>query len=340
MATAEISDAPAPESRSSPTRRGRRGTKSLTGIDPAEISPVRTRRRTDALLAFVMLGPSAVILGAFVLYPLGRAVWLGTQRCDAQARRCTSSGWDQYVDVVQSSEFQHSLWVTVKFALLTVPAGVVLGVGLAVVADKYIRGIGFFRTVFSSTVATSVAVASLMWLFLLQPQRGILANAGWIIELFPVVKSPGLLNDPGTALAAVAASSVWANLGFTFIVVTAGLQSIPKELLESAYVDGAGSWRRFTNVTLPLLAPTLLFVAIVLTSRAFQAYGEIDLLTDGGPQPQASTTTLTYLIYGGTSVVRNDAGLQSTVAVLLFLVLIVLSTIQLRGLGRRVHYGS
>jgi ABC-type sugar transport system permease subunit len=299
-----------------------------------------TRRWRDVPLAALLLAPSAIVLGLFVIYPLGRAVWLGTQRCDAQANCYQRNGFRQYVDVVQSDDFRHSLWVTVKFALLTVPVGVALGIGLAVLADRHLRGIGFFRTVFSSTVATSVAVASLMWLFLLQPSRGVIANIGWVQEVFPVVKKPGLLNDPGTALTSVAVSSVWANLGFTFIVVTAGLQSIPKELYESAYVDGAGAWRRFTNVTVPMLSPTLVFVGVVLVSRAFQAYGEIDLLTRGGPQPQASTTTMTYLIYGSASIVRGDAGLQSSVAVLLFLVLLVLSVIQLRGLQRRVHYGS
>jgi ABC-type sugar transport system permease subunit len=221
-----------------------------------------------------------------------------------------------------------------------VPVGVALGLGLAVLADKQLRGMRVFRTVFSSTVATSVAVASLMWLFLLQPSRGVLANIGWLNELFPVMKNPGLLNDPGTALTSVAVSSIWANLGFTFIVVTAGLQSIPRELHESAYVDGASPWRRFTEVTVPMLSPTLVFVAVVLTSRAFQAYGEIDLLTNGGPTPQDSTTTLTYLVYGSSSIARNDAGLQSSVAVLLFVVLLALSALQLRGLGRRTHYGN
>jgi ABC-type sugar transport system permease subunit len=105
-------------------------------------------------------------------------------------------------------------------------------------------------------------------------------------------------------------------------------------------VDGASPWRRFTDVTVPMLSPTLVFVAVVLTSRAFQAYGEIDLLTNGGPTPQDSTTTLTYLVYGSSSVARSDAGLQSGVAVLLFVVLLALSALQLRGLGRRVHYGN
>lgn len=298
------------------------------------------RRAREWALAAAMLAPSVVVLVVFVIYPLGRAILLGRQRCDAQARNCRTNGWRQYVDVARSDEFLHSLWVTVKFALLTVPVGVALGLGLAVLADKQLRGMRFFRTVFSSTVATSVAVASLMWLFLLQPSRGVLANIGWLNELFPVMKNPGLLNDPGTALTSVAVSSVWANLGFTFIVVTAGLQSIPRELHESAYVDGAGAWRRFSEVTVPMLSPTLVFVAVVLTSRAFQAYGEIDLLTNGGPTPQDSTTTLTYLVYGSSSIARNDAGLQSSVAVLLFVVLLALSALQLRGLGRRTHYGS
>lgn len=299
-----------------------------------------SRRLREWGLAAAMLLPSLVVLVTFVLYPLGRAIFLGRQRCDAQARNCRTNGWRQYLDVAQSDEFRHALWVTVKFALLTVPVGVALGLGLAVLADKQLRGMRVFRTVFSSTVATSVAVASLMWLFLLQPSRGVLANIGWLNELFPVMKNPGLLNDPGTALTSVAVSSVWANLGFTFIVVTAGLQSIPRELHESAYVDGAGPWRRFSEVTVPMLSPTLVFVAVVLTSRAFQAYGEIDLLTNGGPTPQDSTTTLTYLVYGSSSIARNDAGLQSSVAVLLFVVLLALSALQLRGLGRRAHYGN
>ena len=211
----------------------------------------------------------------------------------------------------RSVEFQHALWVTVKFALLTVPTGLVLGVGLAVLADKYLRGLAVFRFFFMSTIATSVAVASLMWLFLLQPEIGVLANVDWIADLFPVVKAPGLLRDPGTALAAVSASSAWASLGFTFLLVTAGLQGIPRDLHEAAVVDGAGGIRRFWSITLPMLGPTLLFVLIVLTTRAFQAYGEIDLLTRGGPRPEDSTTTITYMIYGTDSIINNNLGLQS-----------------------------
>ena len=288
--------------------------------------------------ALALLAPSMAVLGTFVVYPLVRAIVLGSQRCDVNGSNCRSNGWDQYVDVFRSEEFQNALGVTFKFALFTVPLGLALGIGLAVLADKALNGIGFFRTVFSSTVATSVAVASLMWFFLLQPSVGVISNIGWLGDLFPVVKQPGLLADEGTALWSVALSSVWANLGFTFIIVTAGLQSIPDELYEAAAIDGASGTRRFWAITLPLLGPSILFVLIVLTTRAFQAYGEVDLLTEGGPRPSNPTTTITYLTYGQNSIIRPDPGLQATSAVLLFVVLLALSLVQLWSIGRRVHY--
>jgi len=292
---------------------------------------MKRSRWRDSGLAVLMLAPAALVLALFVIYPLIRAVFLGTQRCGVTS--CHTTGWKQYVDAFRSNEFQDSLVVTFKYALITVPIGLALGVGLAVLADKYLRGVGAFRTIFSSTVATSVAVASVMWFFLLNPNVGIVAN--WIGG---VAKNPGLLQDPDTSLWAVSASSIWANLGFTFIVVTAGLQSVPRDLYESAYVDGANGFTRFTNVTLPMISPTLLFASVVLTSRAFQSFGEIDLLTGGGPKGR--TTTLTFLAYGSGLPTSGDDGLRATVSILLFLVLLVLSLIQFRGLERRVHYGN
>ena len=169
---------------------------------------------------------------------------LGQQRCDVQGAHCRSNGWDQYGDVFRCDEFQNALLVTIKFALITVPLGVVLGVGLAVLADKWLRGVGLFRTVFSSTVATSVAVASLMWLFLLQPDdRRTRRTSAGSATCSRSLKNPGLLRDPGTALWSVALSSVWASLGFTFILVTAGAAGHPRELHEAAAIDGASGTR-------------------------------------------------------------------------------------------------
>ena len=293
----------------------------------------RSRWR-ETLLALVFLLPSLAILGVFVVYPLIRTMWLGLYRGGGFNGVRTYVGLSQYWDVFQSNEFRHSLGVTFVFALITVPIGIALGLWLAVLADKHLRGMRFFRTVYSSTVATSVAVASLIWLVLLQPQIGVLTN----ILPFSVLKDPGLLQDPTWALPALGVVSIWANAGFTFIIMTAGLQSIPRDLYESAYVDGAGGFRRFTNVTVPLLGPTILFAIVVLTIRALQTYAEIDILTGGGPQGD-DTTTVTYLIYGRNSVIAFDNGLQATVAVLLFVIMLIVSLIQFRGLERRVHYG-
>jgi ABC-type sugar transport system permease subunit len=293
---------------------------------------VSRSRAREVLLALALLAPSLILFGVFIFYPLGRAVYLGRYRGTSDNLRYV--GWEQFRDVWESNEFHDAMITTVQFALITVPIGLVLGVGLAVLADSYIRGIGIFRTIFSSTVATSVAVASLMWLLLFQPSVGILADA----LPFDVFTEPGVLNDEDTALWAVSVTTIWSNLGFTFIIVTAALQSIPVDLYESSALDGARSWMRFTNVTVPMLGPTLLFVTVVLTIRAFQAFGEFDLLTGGGPGN--ATTTMTYLIYGNNSLIRNDLGLQSASAVLLFLFLLVLSIVQFRGLERRVHYGA
>ena len=296
------------------------------------------RKLRDLPPALLMLLPSLGLLLVWTVYPLIKAVDYGHKACDISNRNCRDVGWDRYWTVFQSKQFQDALTVSIKLALMTVPTGLLLGIGLAVLADKYLKGIGVFRTIFSSTVATSVAVASLVWFVLLQPSTGLFADE--LSRWFPVLKSPGLLNDSGTALPAVALSSVWASLGFTFIIITAALQSVPRDLYESAYVDGAGSFRRFTNVTLPMLTPSILFVTVVLTTRALQAYGEIALLTGGGPQNTKATTNIPYLIYGRNSLIHNDIGLKSASAVLLFLLCLVFAAVQFRGIGKRVHYGS
>jgi ABC-type sugar transport system permease subunit len=293
---------------------------------------VSRSRLRETLLALLMLAPSIVLFAVFVLYPLVRTFYLGLHQNDFFGGNQVYVGFSQYKDVLESNDFRHSLWVTIEFALLTVPLGIVLGLGMAVLANKVIRGIGVFRTVFSSTFATSVAVAALMWLVLLNPSIGLLTR----ILPFDVLKNPGLLNSTTWALVAVSATSIWQNLGFTFIVITAGLQSIPEDLYESAVIDGAGGWRRFTDVTLPMLSPTLVFTAVVLTIGAFQTYGQIDILTEGGPLN--ATRVLVYSIYGKSSPIAGNPGVQAATAILLFVLLLVLSIVQFTILERRATY--
>ena len=146
-----------------------------------------------------------------------------------------------------------------------------------------------------------------------------------------------LLNDPHRALFAVSATTVWQNLGIVFVTVIAGLQAMPEELHEAARVDGHGSWSRFRHVTIPMISPTLLFTTVVLTIRSFQTFGEIDLLTQGGPGDH--TNVLTYSLY--TTVFKDrDPGAGAALAVVLFAIILVLTLAQFRLLERRVHYAS
>ncbi|MBK9179877.1 MAG: ATP-binding cassette domain-containing protein [Acidimicrobiales bacterium] len=291
------------------------------------------RRAREALLGYALLVPSMLVFGVFVFYPFAKTVQLSFTKSDPfRAGVSTWVGIDQYRDVLSSADFQNSLKVTVLFALLTVPVGLAAGLGLAVMANQHLRGIGAFRTIFSSTVATSVAVASLMFLTLLNPQIGmvnyLLGRTG--------ANAIDPLNDPQWALVAVAAVTVWQNLGVTFILMLAGLQAIPEELYEAADVDGAGGWSRFVNVTVPMVSPTLLFAFVVLSINAFQSFGQIDLLTQGGPLGR--TDVIVYSIYTTAFKDLNDAR-AAVLAVVLFSFVLVLTMVQLRMLERRVHYG-
>ncbi len=284
--------------------------------------------------AYLMLSPVLIVFGVFVFYPLVRTFWLGTQRTDPFGINTVSVGLDQYRDTFSSDSFRRSVVTTFKFVLLTVPPGLALGLLIAVLAHKPLRGIAFFRGLFSSTVASSVAVASVMWLALFNPNVGavpkLLQSLGWVDRL-------DLLGDKATALPAVAASTVWLYLGATFIIISAGLQAIPDEMYEAAEIDGASAWTKFRQVTLPLLTPVLLFVIVMLTINAFQTFGQIHFLTEGGPGD--STRVLVYSIFEDAR--KNfDDGRAAVQAVFLFFIMILIARIQLWLLERRVHYGQ
>ena len=290
------------------------------------------KKLSEIPLALLLLAPSLLIYSVFIFYPLARTVWLGFYREDPFGGR-VYAGFDQYRDAITSGDFRHSLWVTLLFAIITVGFGLVFGVTLATLAHQRIKGITVFRTIFSSTVATSVAVASLIWLVLFQPSIGVVNQFLKSIGQEPVQ----WLLDSSTALFAVAATTVWQNLGITFIILIAGLQGIPDDLYESARVDGASAWLQFREITLPMLSPTLLFVSVILTINAFQSFGQIDLLTQGGPSD--STNVIVYSIYQEAFQNRN-AGVASAQAVILFLIVLTLSLVQFRFFERRVHYAG
>lgn len=290
----------------------------------------RARKVREALLGYLLVSPALLVFGVFVFYPFFKNIWLGMYRTPPfPGLPKRYAAFDQYERVLTSPEFRNSLRTTVLFVLATVPTGIVLGLLMAMLAHQRLRGITVYRTIFSSTVATSIAVASVIFFTLLNPQVGLLTY--WMGRQ----GEPSLLDDPTWALWAVAGVTIWQNLGLSFILMSAGLQGVPDDLLEAAEVDGAGAWSRLRHVVMPLLSPTIFFATIVGSILAFQAFGQIDLLTQGGPLKK--TNVLVYAMYD--AVFRqNNEGKAAVLSVALFAITLVLTLIQLRLLERRVTY--
>lgn len=288
------------------------------------------RTLREAAVGYLFVLPAMAVFAVFVFYPLLRTFWLGLFRVAPYPTIPSKFvGLSQYRSVLTSHDFFASLGDTVEFVLLTVPIGIVLGLALAALADARIRGIRFFRTLYSSTVATSVAVVSVIFFTLLNPTVGLFSY--WL----GIEGGNGILQSNTWALPAVATVTVWQNIGFTFILMSAALQAIPEDLLEAARIDGAGGRSRFWRVTLPLLSPTVFFAAVVGIIASFEAFGQIDLLTQGGPDNH--TNVLIYYLY--TSFQNNDFGKASVLAAALFVILLAVTLVQFRFLERRVFYG-
>ncbi len=304
------------------------------------------------LVALPFVAPSIVLFGTFVFYPLIKSVYLGFYIDNPFHTRQIYVGFDQYREVLTSSDFVASLVVTATFVLYTVAPAVVIGTFLAVQANQRLPGIAIFRTIFSSTLAASVAITSVLWLVLLHPSIGVaneilsalglpdvnwLGDGGWAVadhdNAFALIGA--WFVDPNWALISVSLATVWMNTGLFTAILLAGLQTVPDELYESARIDGAGRWAEFRHVTLPMLSPSLFFATVVGVIFAFQAFGQFNILTGGGPVD--STNVILYSIYQ--EAFQNfRAGAASVQALALFVIMLGLTLLQFRLLERRVFY--
>lgn len=288
-----------------------------------------TGRLREGLIAVAFLAPSLVIFGAFFFYPFQQLVLRGLYRNNAAGTNLRYVGWEQYSDVLTGSEFRDGLWHSVQYVFFTVPLGLLLGTLLAVAANRRLRGVKVFQAIFSSTIATSAAVASVVFLVLINQQIGVYQGG------VPGFGDQAILENPRTALFGVSLSSIWQNLGLSFVIVLAGLQAIPAEVEEAATLDGYGPVRRFFRITLPMISPVLMFLVVVLVIFALQAFAPIEFLTNGGPA--RSTETLVYKIFERQA--PNKMGEGAVLSVGLFGVTFIVTLAQFLLLERRVHYG-
>ncbi|MCK0473056.1 carbohydrate ABC transporter permease [Halalkalibacter sp. APA_J-10(15)] len=294
----------------------------------------KAKRKSKWLQFFkgmLFLFPSIVLFGMFLFYPLGRTIYLSFFLTDNSGSPTVFVGLDNFIAIFTSPIFQKSLMSTFLFVLYIVPGTVLLGLFLAIIANEKLKGIGIFRTIFSSTMGISVAAASVFWLFLFHP------TIGWLNQMISVVgiEAIGWLTDPQWALMSVSISTIWMNVGFTFLILLGGLQSIDSYLYESANIDGASYFYKLRRITLPMLSPTLFFVVTVTLINAFQTFGQIDLLTRGGPQNE--TNLIVYSIYQN-AFMNYQYGMASAQAFILFAIILILTFVQFKLGERKVHY--
>ena len=285
----------------------------------------------DLAGALAYLAPSLAVFALFVFYPLVKNVQLSLYETSPLGDLRVFVGAGQYDQLLGDPAFLNSLRVSFLFALYTVPAGIVLGLPLALLANRRIRGITAYRTAYSFTIAVSIAAAALIWEWLLDPNVGML---NYLLGLVHVPKV-GWLTDPRWALPAVAATTVWKDLGFNVVVLVGALQGVPDELVEAARIDGAGPRAVFRNVVIPAISPALFFLAVVASIGVLQSFGQVNILTQGGPVN--STNVIVYSIYRN-AFFNFRFGLAAAQAMLLFMLVLVLTGLQFTVFERWVTY--
>ena len=282
-------------------------------------------------LPYLLVAPQLAITIVFFFLPAGQAVWQSLLAQDPFGINVEFVGLDNFVTLFGDEHYLASFRVTAVFSVLVAGLGLVISLVLAVFADRALRGAAFYKTLLIWPYAVAHAVAAVLWLFLFSPTLGIVAR--WI-QALGVEWNPLLSGRDAMILVVVAA--VWKQISYNFLFFLAGLQSIPKSLIEAAAIDGAGPGRRFATIVFPLLSPTTFFLLVVNVVYAFfQTFAIIDAATGGGPGN--ATEILVYKVYKD-GFKALDLGSSAAQSVILMLIVIGLTVIQFRYIERKVQY--
>lgn len=296
------------------------------------IRPARPKREWRDWLTFAgFVAPNLILLTIFSYWPLVQNFALSFTEWDMISPDKRFVGLLNWTTVLSSARFWNIALNTATFTVGSVGLTLVLGLGLALLINQKLRFRNGARTVlFTPTVLSGAAVA-IVWYFVFDPNWGLIKTAlGWV-----GLPSPRWVVDVHWAMPAVIIVYVWKTVGYAAVIFLAGLQAIPKELYEAARVDGANAWSRFRAVTLPGLAPITFFLLVTTVLLSFQAFDIINVMTFGGPV--IATTTLLYEYYNQ-AFVGFHAGSAAVYAITLFVLMLILTIIQLRYVERRVTY--
>ncbi len=289
------------------------------------------KERANFFSAMIYLFPSFFLLSIFMFYPLLKTLFLSFHLTNTLGKPIENIGFENYINMLSEDGFLQSLKVTFMFAFFTVVIGIALALFFALLANEGLKGSNFFGTFYTSTMGISVAAGATIWLFLFHPSMGALNNMLGLINIPPVK----WLTGQASAFIAVTLTTIWMNIGFDFLVLSSGLKNIPEELYESSRLDGAGYFRQLFSITIPLLSPTLFFICVVSIINALQSFGQIDILTSGGPSK--ATNLIVYSIYKE-AFINYRFGSASAQAIVLFLFVLLLTGLQFKVEKGMVHY--
>lgn len=285
----------------------------------------------DKLLPYLLLAPQLAVTLVFFFWPAGQAIQMSVLSQDPFGQSVTFVGLANFREVLADPDYLASFWRTLFFSAAVAVLALLPALLFAVMAERVIRGAGFYRTILVLPYAIAPAVAGVLWLFMFSPSVGIVAY--WLKKL-GVDWNPKL--DGTDAMALVILAAAWKQISYNFLFFLAGLQSIPKALLEAASIDGASEWKKFWTITFPLLSPTTFFLLVVnIVYAFFDTFGIIDAVTSGGPAK--ATEVLVYKVYYD-GVHALNLGSSSAQSVILMAIVIVLTAIQFRYVERKVHY--
>ena len=288
-------------------------------------------RFRSAWLPWLLIAPQMAIVLVFFFWPAAQALWQSVLQQDAFGTATEFVGLENFSRLWHDSSYLASFQTTAVFSLLVAVTGLSLALLLATMANRVVRGSGLYKTLLIWPYAVAPVVAGVLWLFMFASPMGVVA---WALRQVGIDWNH-LLNA-NHAMALIVMAAVWKQISYNFLFFLAGLQSIPKSLIEAAAIDGAGPWRRFWTITFPLLSPTTFFLLVINVVYAFfDTFAIVDATTHGGPGK--ATALLVYKVYYD-GFKALDMGSSAAQSVVLMAIVIALTVVQFRFVEKKVQY--
>lgn len=285
----------------------------------------------SAWLPWLLLAPQVIVIGVFFFWPAAQALLQSFQMQDAFGMSTEWVGLENFKRLFADASYLESFKTTALFSILVAVLGIGLSLMLAIFADRVARGAMFYKTLLIVPYAVAPAVAGVLWIFMFSPSLGVVAYALGQLG----IDWNHLLNE-GHAMTLIVMAAIWKQISYNFLFFLAGLQSIPKSLIEAAAIDGARPWRRFWTIQFPLLSPTTFFLLVInMVYAFFDTFAIVDATTHGGPG-QATSILVYKVYYDGFKAM--DLGGSAAQSVVLMTIVIALTVAQFRFVEKKVNY--